>query len=113
MKKTALLLLCLWVYFAGTPETFAQEKPQKEAKEKAESEKGPALFEYEPDFLAAEEARRAEMERILGIIDTLDISETRRLKLIRDLYRRKDSKRLSKILLADTEFEDAEPDDFQ
>jgi hypothetical protein len=84
----------------------AQEKPQKIARMEAEEEEGPLVLKFEPDFLASEEASRAEMERIKQIIDTLDISENKRLKLIRDLYRNKESKRLSKILVADTEFED-------
>lgn len=105
MKNAVFLFLLIGMY-VGTQNVCAQEKPQKIAKEMAEEEKGPALFDYEPDFLAAREARRAKIDSIVSIIDTLDISENRRLKLIRDIYRNKESRRLNKILLADNKYED-------
>jgi hypothetical protein len=106
MRKALFLSLMVGVFFAGTTALSAQEKPQKLAKEKAEAEKGPALYDYDPDFLAAREARRAEIERIRTLIDSMDIPESRRFKLIRDLYKRKETKRLNKVLLTDTQFED-------
>lgn len=107
MKKTLFLSLVLGVFMTGTSQLSAQEKPQKIAKEKAESEKGPALYDYDPNFLAAREERRAEIERIRTLIDSMDIPASRRFKLIRDLYKRKESKRLNKVLLTDTQFEDS------
>ncbi len=106
MKKTVFFLLYLGISLLAAQQVKAQEKPQKVAKMEAEEEEAPLVLKFEPDFLASEEARRAEIERIKRIIDTLDISENRRLKLIRDLYRNKESKRLSRILVADTKYED-------
>lgn len=108
MKKSVLLFLCFVAFAVGMSRINAQEKPQKIAKEKAESEKGPALYNYEPNFLASEKARRAEIERIRQLIDSMDIPASRRFKLVRDLYKGKDSRRLNKILLTETKFEDSE-----
>ncbi|MCW5515299.1 hypothetical protein [Muriicola sp. Z0-33] len=106
MKKAIFLATMLGVFFIGTAPILAQEKPQKAAKEKAEGEKAPALYDYEPGYLAAEAARRAEIERIRLLIDSMDIPASRRFKLIRDLYKSKESKRLNKVLLTKTQFED-------
>ena len=108
MKKLALLCLCMGCFLIGSTRATAQEKPQKIAKEKAESEKGPALYDYNPEFLADQKVKRAEIERIRQLIDSLDIPASRRFKLVRDLYKGKDSRRLNKILLADTQFENSE-----
>ncbi|MBT8183646.1 MAG: hypothetical protein KJN76_02300 [Eudoraea sp.] len=106
MKKALILSMVLGVFILGTTTLSAQEKPQKTAREQAEAEKGPALYDYDPDFLAAREARRAEIARIRSLIDSMDIPASRRFKLIRDLYKRKESKRLNKVLLTDTQFEE-------
>ncbi len=68
----------------------------------------PKLFKFEPDYLAAKEAQRKEILLKRALIDSMDISEGRRQKLVRDLYRNKDSKRLTKILLANNKFEESE-----
>jgi hypothetical protein len=107
MKKIPLLLLCAGMYFFGANDLIAQQIPQKQAKLQ-EEEEGPALFKFEPDYLASEEARRKEILFMRSIIDSIDISEGKRQKLIRDLYRNKDSKRLTKILLANNKFEELE-----
>ena len=107
MKNALLLSLVMGLFLMGTTSMTAQEKPQKIAKEKAQEEKRPALYDYDPDFLDAKAARRAEIERIRQLIDSLDIPASRRFKLVRDLYRSKESKRLNKVLLTDTQFETA------
>ena len=88
--------------------SYAQYTPQKETKLQVEEEEGPALFKFEPDYLAAEEARRKEILLMRALIDSMDISEGKRQKLVRDLYRNKDSKRLTKILLTNNNFEELE-----
>ncbi|MEX0290649.1 MAG: hypothetical protein AB3N14_16205 [Flavobacteriaceae bacterium] len=108
MKKSVILFLCFVAFAVGMSRINAQEKPQKIAKEKAESEKGPALYDYDPDFLATQKAKRAEIERIRQLIDSLDIPASRRFKLVRDLYKGKETRRLSKILLAETKFEEGD-----
>jgi len=108
MKKIPLLLLCAGMYFFGANDLIAQQTPQKQAKLQEDEEEGPALFKFEPDYLASEEARRKEIVLMRTLIDSMDISEGKRQKLVRDLYRNKDSKRLTKILLANNKFEELE-----
>ena len=90
----------------STNELLAQQKPQKEAKLQEEEEEGPMLFKFEPDYLAVEEARRKEILLMRAMIDSLDISESKRQKLIRELYKNNGSRRLNKILLANNKFEE-------
>lgn len=96
------------MYFFGANDLIAQQTPQKQAKLQEDEEEGPALFKLEPDYLASEEARRKEIVLMRTLIDSMDISEGKRQKLVRDLYRNKDSKRLTKILLANNKFEELE-----
>ncbi len=90
----------------GANDLLAQQRPQKEAKLQEEEEEGPKLFKFEPDYLAAEEARRKEILVMRVMIDSLDISEGKRQKLIRDLYKNNGSRKLNKILLANNKFEE-------
>jgi hypothetical protein len=104
LLRTALFMGILLLAKTG----YAQYAPQKEARKQIEEEEGPALFQFEPDYLAAEEARRTEMLLMRDMIDSLDISENKRQKLIRDLYKNNGSKKLSKILLTNNKFEELE-----
>jgi len=106
MKKVLLLLFCIGLFALSTNELLAQQKPQKEAKLKSEEEEGPMLFKFEPDYLPAQEARRKEILLMRTMIDSLDISENKRQKLIRELYKNNGSRKLNKILLANNKFEE-------
>jgi hypothetical protein len=86
----------------------AQEKPQFEALKQAEEVEPPVIYNFEPAFTTREQQEREELEVKIARIDTLDIPETRKFKLIRDLYRNRDSRRLQKAFLADTKFEEEE-----
>ena len=56
--------------------------------------------------MATKETRRSEILLIRAMIDSLDISEGKRKKLKRDLYKNNSSKKLNKILLANNKFEE-------
>lgn len=103
-----MFLLCAGLYLLGANNLFAQKSPQKEARLQAEEEEGPVLFKFEPNYLAAEETRRKEILMMRAMIDSLDLSEGKRQKLIRDLYKNNGSKKLNKILLANNKFEEIE-----
>ncbi len=107
MKKVILLLLCAGIYLTGIDKLTAQHKPQKEAKEKEAEEEAPLIFKFDPEYSEEADLERKEFLAKRAIIDTMDLSETRRIKLIRDLYMNRDSKRLAKVLLADTDNEAA------
>lgn len=87
----------------------AQESPKKSDSPKTtEEEEGPIMFKFEPDFMHHNEKRKAEIALTRSIIDTLDISERKRLKLLRDLYKNGVSKRLQKAILVENTYEDIE-----
>ena len=90
----------------------AQSKENDTLGKKLKVEKWTVLEEYEPDMILSAEDRMAlkkkrfvEVKRRKGILDTMDISERKRKKLMRDLYKNPFSDRLMKTL-ADTQFED-------
>jgi len=47
---------------------------------------------------------------VRAVIDTLTISDRKRKRLLKDLYKNGITERLSKVLLVETEFEDENPD---
>jgi len=108
MKKDLMLLFCIGLSAICSSNLLAQQGTQSDIIINSEEEEGPKLFKFEPDYLAAEEAQRKEILLKRALIDTMDISEGKRHKLVRDLYRNKDSKRLAKILLANNKFEELE-----
>lgn len=73
-----------------------------------EEEKGPLMYKFEPNFLSAEEQRKKDIKFARAIIDTLTISERKRRRLLKDLYKNGVSERLSKTWLVDTKFDDDE-----
>ena len=54
------------------------------------------------------EQRKAEIAHTRKMIDTLQISDRKRLKLLKDLRKNGMSKRLKKALLVETKFDDVE-----
>lgn len=107
--KRGIITLALILGFLSIEQLNAQDTPQKAAFEKAAEEEGPIIFKFEPEYLASLEARAEEIRRRKAVIDTLDISENKRRRLLRELYSNKESKLLYKYFLADTQFED-DPD---
>ena len=100
-----LVVLCLYLGFGV--ELNAQELTAQQKERQAEQVNSkPRLFIYDTTYLASVQAERAEFLRQKILIDCLDISDKKREKLLRDLYRHKGSKRLNKILLATTTFEE-------
>ena len=90
----------------------AQSKESDTLSKKLKVEKWTVLEEYEPDMILSAEDRIAlkkkrivEAKRRRGILDTMDISDRKRKKLLKDLYKNPFSDRLMKTL-ADTKFED-------
>ncbi|MDH3699291.1 MAG: hypothetical protein OER83_07470 [Flavobacteriaceae bacterium] len=99
--------LCLFCSF--TAGVQAQELTAQQKERQAEINKTPRLFVYDSTYLISLQAERENFLRTKALIDCLKISDKKREKLIRDLYRHKRSKRLNKILLATTTFVN-EPD---
>lgn len=115
MKKSLLLPCLILTFLCAIGTALGQDTKKSSAKVSEssleEEEEGPTMFKFEPDYLDTKQKRREEMARTRSIIDTLKISDTRRRKLLRDLYKNGVTKRLSKILVAETKFEDTASED--
>ncbi|WP_299433205.1 hypothetical protein [uncultured Maribacter sp.] len=127
MKKLAI---CLCLVFAGTvsaqeiidEEAIKKEilleknkEYQEESISKIKITKYTVMSKFEPDYVIPAEERIAQKKhrifetyRKKDMLDTLDISERKRKKLIQDLRTSPFSDRLSKSVIVNTKFEDEE-----
>ncbi len=123
MKKLRIPGLALGLIVACTVEAYSQEQTTTNFKKDQSSTndirvKQKTLMEkFEPDMVISVEdrtqmkqARLAEIERGKQIIDTLDVSERKKRKLLGDLYWSPYSSRLQKNIteskMVDTKFEE-------
>lgn len=109
MKKSILKGICLFV--ACTFGTLVVQA-QKSEKKKHEVTKYTVMERFEPQLILSpeeriqlKEDRVAQMQRNKIIVDTLDISERKRERLLQDIIEQPYSSRLSKTM-AKLEFED-------
>ncbi len=108
MKKVSLLFFATF-FMLGIFNGLAQEEPiKKSTVVAAEDEDGPIMFKFEPNYVSQNEERKEVIAKTRKIIDTLQISERKRLKLIKDLYKNGLSKRLQKALLVDVKMPEVE-----
>ncbi|NHF60004.1 hypothetical protein FK220_011670 [Flavobacteriaceae bacterium TP-CH-4] len=110
MRTLLSLLMVLGCMVLGTSDGIAQtsqEQPEKPVgMPQGEEDEGPAIFRFEPDYLLSVEAKRERLRRTRKILDTMDISERKRRKLLKDLHKNGWTERLQKILVVDTKFEE-------
>jgi len=107
MKNFRQLLCYTYIGLCFTWSALGQESSEKNDAPKAiEEDEGPVMFKFEPNFLEQNEKRKEEIALTKSIIDSLDVSERKRLKLLRDLYKNGVSKRLRKALLVENTYED-------
>jgi len=93
--------------FLSVQKVSAQEKVTPVVADAgAQEENLPLMFKFEPEFLSTNKARKEEIAATRSIIDTLDISDKKRQKLLKELYKTRSLKRLQKTLMADTSFEE-------
>tara|TARA_R110000868_G_scaffold257575_3_gene514785 strand:- start:19590 stop:19937 length:348 start_codon:yes stop_codon:yes gene_type:complete len=114
MKKgiySTLIVLFMGLFLI---EGRAQSIEKDSTGQKLKVEKWTILEEYEPDMILSTEdrinlkkKRIVEAKRRKGILDSLDITDRKRKKLLKDLRNNPFSDRLMKTL-ADAKFEDAE-----
>ncbi len=110
MKKISLLPFLVCSFIIGITNTIAQNNKNGatlDSLAKAE-EDGLLMFKFEPDYLASIEARKTDIREGIKIIDTMDISDRKRRKLIKQLFKSTPSKKDSKTRLVETKFEDSE-----
>lgn len=113
VKKIAFGIFCTGVLLICTTSVQAQQTEEKKLAPLSEEEEGPLMFKFEPDFLTSIEIRREEIKRTRAIIDTLNISDRKRRRLLRDLYKNGISERLSRAMVAQTKFEDDREEDVE
>lgn len=107
MNPCLRLLLVFGICLAFSVELHSQElTAQQKERQKEHINQSPRLFVYDSTYLVSLEAERENFLRTKVLLDCLDISDKKREKLLRDLYKHGRSKRLNKILLAATTFED-------
>ena len=103
MKSLSAFLGMLCIALGTSSTLWAQAvTAQQKARQQEAAEQGPILFDYDSTYLTAIEEERAEFLEKKTLIDSMDISTSLREKLIRDLYKAKPTKRLTKALLAAT-----------
>jgi hypothetical protein len=109
MKKTTILAKSLVVFVGGIFMATAQSTANKPIK----VQKRTLMDKFEPDLvkpvderIALKEKRIASQQQTKKILDTLDISDRKRRRLMRELRRSPFSERIQKTILAETEFED-------
>ncbi len=109
MKKTTLWAKSLVVFVGGIFMATAQSTEKTPVK----VQKRTLMNKFEPDYvkpvderIALKEKRIATQRKTKKILDTLDISDRKRRRLIRELKRSPFSERIHKTILAETKFED-------
>lgn len=115
MKKSLILSAIGCFLFFGSQHLQAQKQDKKSTPTKQaileEEEEGPTMFKFEPDFLTTAEQRKARVNQVRKVLDTMKISDRRRRKLLKDLYKNGVTERLAKVLYADTKYADTKFED--
>ncbi len=124
MKKRKFLAFGLCVLFGGTASIMAQEIASQPTtvkktptltidKSNIKVKRHTVMERFEPDFVVTADERMdkkqqrvADTERKLKIIDTLNVSDRKKRKLLLDLKYAPYSDRLQNATLVDTKFED-------
>lgn len=98
--------------FAMTTTGYCQEELQKSVKKEVTIKQRTVLERFDSDLVISPEERmrlklnrRSAIQKRLEIIDTLDISERQRRRLLKELYRSPFSNEWNKVI-ADLEFEE-------
>lgn len=96
----------------------AQNKETEKEKAALKVTKYTVMEKFEPNFVTSpkerirlKRARIALVKKQRSIIDTLDVSERKRRRLLRDLYNNPFSDRLSRNVIVETEFSDEDQED--
>lgn len=89
---------------------FGQQAPQLDSILRAREEAGPKMLEFQPEHHTLNTLRRIRFEEFKARLDTLDIPEAKRYRIMRDLYRGKESRLLARYLPPDTPSEPKDPE---
>lgn len=108
MKIITRLALCCAFLVSGM--LYSQTKNTAHLKPDAEDE-GPVMFQFEPNYETATMLQREALKQKIRGLDTLDISNRKRQRLIKGLYKESRAINFKKSVLVNTEFEEEEFED--
>ena len=109
MKIRSRLKSCLFLFFGGTFLILGQTATNEEVKVQKRTLMGqfePTLVKTVEERVALKEKRIAHQRTTKRMLDTLDISDRKRRQLMRELRKSPFSDRITRTILAETEFED-------
>ena len=108
MKIFMQLTICCT--FFCTSLLYSQANDSTKVNPKEEDE-GPMMFQFEPNYETAVMLHRAALQEKIRGLDTLDISDRKRQRLIKALYKESRNFNFKKSVLVNTEFEEEEFED--
>lgn len=109
MKNISFRIICIVLLVLGMGNIYAQDQPKKQIDLSYLDETNePAMFKFEPDFIAKNKQRKVAIAHTRKIIDTLNVTDRKRQRLLKDLYKNGLSKRLKKALFVETKFDEIE-----
>lgn len=103
---TILLFFSLFTYSQESNDAWViptMETTENVKENKEETQKS-SIFKFEPDYLAAIEDEKTNQAKNRAIVDTLSISERRKKRLLKKIFKKNFSEDLSRVV--DTKFED-------
>ncbi|MDO1511149.1 hypothetical protein Q2T41_00545 [Maribacter confluentis] len=106
MKTLYRFAFCCLLFSVAT--VHAQTDSLQKKSSWSVEEDGPIMYQFEPNYAAVQLKRRMALLQKIRALDTLDISEKKRLRLIKALYKDLNSEKVQKTILADTQFEEEE-----
>lgn len=113
MKNSKFLFCSICIFLYGTTQILAQEPSTTLVDNNIKVQKYTVMEQFEPDLvvpanqrIVMKNQRAADIQRKRAILDTLDISDRKKRRLLRDLKNSPFSTRLHKATLVDTEFQD-------
>lgn len=114
MKNSNFLFVGLCIFFYNTTQLLAQQQSTAVDKKNIVVQKYTMMEQFAPDLvvpanqrIVMKNQRAADIKRKRAILDTLNISNRKKRRLLRDLKNSPFSERLQKAIIVDTEFQDA------
>ncbi|MGO4918820.1 hypothetical protein [Maribacter spongiicola] len=108
MKTLMRLTICCSLFFTGL--SYSQTNDSKKTNSNEEDE-GPVMFQFEPNYETATMLQREALKQKIRGLDTLDISDRKRQRLIKGFYKESRAINFKKTVLVNTEFEEEEFED--
>lgn len=109
MKRTFHIALCCLLFSIGTAK--AQKKSVNRTKSTSTEDELPVMYQFETNYAEAQLKSREALLVKIRALDTLQISEKKRLRLIKALYKDLNSEKFQKTILAEAQFEDDDYED--